>query len=201
MTVKLTEKQRSTFEEIVAATHDGRDVYHHPIGVYALVQQGLIAATGNSDGAQKGFQATDAGIQYASKLNGKEDHTMSAVQSNQASNSKPKMHFEIEDNVALPEKAKRNGGSGQGRTEMYPFSKLEVGQSFFVPPTDSHPEPAKSMAGTVSQAMRRYAEPIEGQTRKARNGQLVQRERRTRVFRLVQDTKDGVTGARVFRVA
>jgi hypothetical protein len=41
--------------------------------------------------------------------------------------------YEIEA-VAVPSKSET---SGKGRNEKYPFSKLAVGQSFFVPNTDS----------------------------------------------------------------
>jgi hypothetical protein len=40
--------------------------------------------------------------------------------------------FEIEDGITVPEKSKK-----AGRGEQYPFSKLSVGQSFFVPNTES----------------------------------------------------------------
>ena len=41
------------------------------------------------------------------------------------------MSFEIESGFAVPESKKK------GRGEQYPFSKLAVGQSFFVPNTES----------------------------------------------------------------
>jgi len=51
---------------------------------------------------------------------------------------------------------KRRAARGGG--EKYPFDALEVGKGFFVPATEKMPEPAKSLASTVSSATARYAE-------------------------------------------
>jgi hypothetical protein len=51
---------------------------------------------------------------------------------------------------------KRRAGRSGG--EKYPFDALEVGKGFFVPSTEKMPEPAKSLASTVSSATARYAE-------------------------------------------
>lgn len=56
----------------------------------------------------------------------------------------------------LPE-AKRVGGNLGARPEVYPFSKLEVGQAFFIAATTDKPNPAKSYASTVASATERYA--------------------------------------------
>lgn len=57
---------------------------------------------------------------------------------------------------ALPE-AKRVGGHFGARPEVYPFSKLEVGQAFFIPATADKPNPVKQYASTVASATERYA--------------------------------------------
>jgi hypothetical protein len=41
---------------------------------------------------------------------------------------------------------------------VYPFDSLEVGQSFFVPVSEKHPDPVKTLGSTVSSANMRYAE-------------------------------------------
>lgn len=67
-----------------------------------------------------------------------------------------KSAFTIEDSIPLP------AASGRGRGgNTYPFEQLEVGQSFFVPATTEKPNPAKSLASTVSSATARYAVPAE----------------------------------------
>jgi hypothetical protein len=90
----------------------------------------------------------------------------------------------------------RGGGLG-ARPETYPFSALEapitdeggtkLHDSFFVHATDDNPNPAKSLAGTVSSATKRYKD-----------------EKPARKFSVVSvdnDSEFGVKGARVFRVA
>jgi len=57
---------------------------------------------------------------------------------------------------ALPE-AKRAGGGGGARPEVYPFSTLNVGEAFFVAATADKPNPGKTFASTVASATQRYA--------------------------------------------
>lgn len=52
---------------------------------------------------------------------------------------------------------KRKGGGG-GAPVVYPFDSLEIGQSFFVPVSEKHPDPVKTLGSTVSSANMRYAE-------------------------------------------
>jgi hypothetical protein len=103
----------------------------------------------------------------------------------------------------VPEGLKRT------KTELYPFDTLAVGGFIFVPKTESKPDPAKSLASTVSAATKRYAKPIEGQTRTDRTGKVVQATVNTRVFTVVP-VKAGVKygqfeapsdGAAIVRIA
>ena len=84
--------------------------------------------------------------------------------------------FTIEDNVPLPSARGGKGGS------VYPFDKLAVNQSFFVEATTKRPNPAKSLASTVSSASKRYA----GQTP-------------ARKFTVRSVEENGKKGARVWR--
>jgi len=59
--------------------------------------------------------------------------------------------------TAANEKRRATRGGG----EKYPFDALEVGKGFFVEATAKMPEPAKSLASTVSSATSRYAEETE----------------------------------------
>jgi hypothetical protein len=76
--------------------------------------------------------------------------------------------FTIENNVPIPEV--KRGILGEPR---YPFAMLEVGQSFFVPKSKQKPNPAKTLASTVSSANKRFEKhnkrfvirPVEGGAR------------------------------------
>lgn len=135
----------------------------------------------------------------------------------------PAAGFVIEDAVAIPG---ARGGKGQS---IYPFDKLEVTQSFFIPATAEMDNPAKSLASTVSSATARFAIPVEGETEtktfidyqkdekgayvKNAEGKRIQTGKRTetvpkmkntRVFtiRTVDETAQGRgKGARVWRTA
>lgn len=48
--------------------------------------------------------------------------------------------------------------SNKGVAEKYPFARLAVDEGFFVPATEAMPDPAKTLASTVSSAKARYAE-------------------------------------------
>lgn len=64
--------------------------------------------------------------------------------------------------------AKKGGGK---KGVAYPFDALEVGQSFVVPATEKRPDPAKSLASTITNANAKYAELVfeeDGTTPKMR---------------------------------
>ena len=70
-----------------------------------------------------------------------------------------KSSFEIMDVPSdILHAAKERRRSSRGASEKYPFDSLEVGKGFFVIATEKMPEPAKSLASTVSSAQARYAE-------------------------------------------
>jgi hypothetical protein len=58
---------------------------------------------------------------------------------------------------AVPPISKR-GNKGGGAKTQYPFDKMEVGNSFFVPVSEKHTDPSKTLASTVSAANNRYSE-------------------------------------------
>lgn len=73
--------------------------------------------------------------------------------------------FEILKGVELPA-SRRGQGLRGGRTNKYPFDKMGVGDSFFVPASEEMPNPLKTLGSTVSSANMRYA--IEtGETKEA----------------------------------
>lgn len=106
--------------------------------------------------------------------------------------------------AGIPIPVKQRGGY---KTESYPFSKLEIGQSFVVPATAENPNPVKTFASTVSSAARRFAETT-GETKQNRKGETVPVLKTTREFTIhsvVAGTvysngfSEPATGARVFR--
>ena len=60
--------------------------------------------------------------------------------------------------------AKERRRSSRGAGEKYPFDSLEVGKGFFVAATEKMPEPAKSLASTVSSAIARYTVEAKDET-------------------------------------
>lgn len=103
--------------------------------------------------------------------------------------------YEIED-VPMPETVAKP----RQRSEHYPFSALNVGQSFFVPATEKAPNPVKSLGSTIASAEERFSEADPaGATFVNRRGNTAPVMHKTREFKAVADTKDGVQGARVFR--
>lgn len=104
--------------------------------------------------------------------------------------------FAIDDDVPMAAASRR------GRGALYPFDALEVGQSFHVPATAERPNPAKSLASTVSSANKRYAVIVPGATRVDRKGNEVAETEQTRRFRVTAAAPDDArgAGARVFRV-
>ena len=79
-----------------------------------------------------------------------------------ASTPAAKSSFEVMDVPAdIMQAAKERRRSSRGASEKYPFDSLEVGKGFFVAATEKMPEPAKSLASTVSSAQARYAEETD----------------------------------------
>lgn len=110
------------------------------------------------------------------------------------SEKETKMEIQIE-TAAIPE-VKRTRGRKPGQCK-YPFDALEVetNNSFFI--ADQEGKPAiKTVSPSVAEANRRYSEPVEGETRVNRKGNVVPATRQLRKF--IVRKVDG--GARVFRI-
>lgn len=124
--------------------------------------------------------------------------TAKAVEAPASVPAAPKAVIEIATGLDLPT-AQRN----VTKEEVYPFSKLEVGQSFFVG-IDS-----EKFASTVSSASRRFAEKTGEMQTSKRNGKQVPVLKYTRKFtarsvKAGQKYSNGFTetqdGTRVFRI-
>lgn len=73
---------------------------------------------------------------------------------------------------------------------LYPFDDMETGDSFFIPATTEKPNPAKSLASTVSAATKKFAENT-GTTKVTPKGNTIPVLKNTRVFS-VKAVKGGV---------
>lgn len=167
---------------IIAATQDAAKGFAlvgtdeaNKLAADGLVEIAPAGAVPNVPEGQVAARATQKGI----------DSVSTAAAPAAAPAGKPE--FVIEDNVAIPAVSGRGGRIGS----VYPFDKLNVGQSFFVP------KAAKNLASTVSSANARYAEVIPGETRKDRNGKDVPKTKFTRHF-IVRSVEGG---SRIWRKA
>jgi len=108
-----------------------------------------------------------------------------------------KSKFVIDTGIPIPTISGRGGRAG---VSIYPFDKMEVGNSFFVP------KAAKNLASTISSANARYATPeldANGQPvmRQDKKGNDVPKTKMTRQFVVRSVTENGVSGSRIWRKA
>lgn len=89
----------------------------------------------------------------------------------------------LPDDILSAMKEKKRAGRSGG-SKKYPFDGLEVGQGFFVAATEKMPEPAKSLASTVSSATARYAEEVKDD-----NGETVMETVTVKDYQLDEDGK------------
>ena len=104
------------------------------------------------DNGNVAVRATAEGISHFATISTKETTSAPAVKSS----------FEVMDVPAdIMQAANERRRVSRGVGEKYPFASLEVGKGFFVAATEKMPEPAKSLASTVSSAQSRYAEETD----------------------------------------
>ena len=176
-----------TLESIVAATQAGSFVYTAAAVHGPLIEAGFVEinpAMADENGAIA-TRSTEKG----------NSQVMTATNQTQAAAPAVKAGFVIETGVTMP------AISGRGRSGCsYPFDQMEVNQSFFVAASESKPNPAKSLASTISSANARYAVPVtDGSTRTTKKGAVVPATVETRKFVVRSVTENGVAGARVWR--
>ncbi len=108
-----------------------------------LVEKGLIEVNPHDIVDNKALvRLTEEGINIVNTLSNKSDEIVSP--------------YAIMSGVPLP--ASKRGNRGTGAPKQYPFDDLPVGGSFFVPVSEKHPNPLKSMQSTVSSANHKYSE-------------------------------------------
>lgn len=108
--------------------------------------------------------------------------------------------FNIDTGIKLPE-SKRGGGA---KTTIYPFASMEVEQSFFIAATPERPNPAKSLASTITSANRKYAAlfpAMKGKKPHPQAGQPSGQDGRKFTVRPRTMEEHKEAGARVWRVA
>lgn len=142
---------RELLATIVAATLAENFVYTNVMQNAPLLAAGVIEVNEQltNDAGEVATRATAKGIETMNATATPEVEAKTE-QAPQIVVRKPS--FAVEDNIPVPT-AKRGVGAG-----LYPFDEMGVGQSFFVPATEDKPQPAKSLASTVSSATKRYAE-------------------------------------------
>lgn len=163
-----------------------------------------VVELGNPVGDDTQIRINAAGAQYLKDLEpGVDNGSNSNDNGNQSGNvaeAKAKgvptvSKFEIEANIPLPTKTRGT------RKSAFPFDALEIGQSFFVPNDNfKSGDAAKSLASTVNNANKQHSEET-GEMKLNRKKREVPATRQLRQFIVRADSKDGVAGARVFRVA
>lgn len=158
---------------IVASMANTETPYHMVTEAEAakLVKDGLVETNGEiRDGDKIAARATEKGI----ALNTTEN-------SGGTTATAPTSAFAIDDGIAMPPSR-----GGRNRS-VYPFEQLAVGQSFHVPASEAKPNPAKSLASTVSSANKRNA-------KEGASGSKFE-------VRSVDATDTRGAGARVWRIA
>ena len=191
--------------EIVAAGANG---LFTPAAVHGpLVEAGLVEINPAmvNEAGEIATRATQAGIEALGNGETIGNNATSEATSETSSTAatgkteKVKTMFLIKNDVPIPAISGRGRGRGGN---VYPFEVLAVGQSFFVPNSESKPNAAKSLASTVCSATARYAVPAEdGSTKTNKKGEVVPVMVETRKFVVRRVEEDGVKGARVWRTA
>lgn len=108
------------------------------------------------------LRATDDGVKYSAEHPAEPSNTYEAggdnkpVPANKSGFVRPTNIVIDDDGPDMPT-AGRRGRIAEGST-AYPFDKLEVGKSFHIPATKECPDPAKSVASSVSAANDRYSD-------------------------------------------
>ncbi|AXC34281.1 hypothetical protein P7I17_gp27 [Escherichia phage Halfdan] len=183
---------------VTATTGDAGYAFASAKAAKVLVAEGLVEQneTITNEGGDFATRATEKGIAAMNEQNTNQNTGTEGASAAPAVAS----NFAIVADVAMP------GASRGGRsTETYPFDKLEKGQSFFVAATEAKPNPAKSLASTVTSANERYAEEIPAPKKSPAKGNVVPATRQIREFavRTVEDGAPwgfpGVKGAGVWR--
>lgn len=151
MAKKLTKADTALLGTIVAAMANADAPFHMatPAEVKNLLDNDMVEVNNEiTDGDKVAVRATEKGQAEAPAPSTNEGNT-NVTDTNTAAADKPS--FDLIEGAVLPE------GRAPRSSSVYPFDTMNVGQSFFVPATDDKPNPAKSLASTISSANKRFS--------------------------------------------
>lgn len=152
MAKKLTAGDKSLLATIIAAMANADAPFHMatPAEVKNLVDNGMVETNNEiTDGDKVAVRATEKGQAEAPAPSTNEGNNNTVTDTNTAANAASP--FAIIEGAVLPE------GRAPRSSSVYPFETMNVGQSFFVPATEDKPNPAKSLASTISSANKRFS--------------------------------------------
>ncbi|QJD54498.1 hypothetical protein P9A30_gp56 [Sphingomonas phage Lucius] len=150
MVKKLTAGDKSLLATIIAAMANADAPFHMatPAEVKNLLDNGMVETnTEITDGDKVAVRATEKGQAEAPAPSTNEGNT-NVTDTNTAPAASA---FALIEGAVLPE------GRAPRSSSVYPFETMNVGQSFFVPATEDKPNPAKSLASTISSANKRFS--------------------------------------------
>lgn len=151
MVKKLTAGDKSLLATIIAAMANADAPFHMatPAEVKNLLDNGMVETnTEITDGDKVAVRATEKGQAEAPAPSTNEGNT-NVTDTNTAAPAASQ--FALIEGAVLPE------GRAPRSSSVYPFDTMNVGQSFFVPVTEDKPNPAKSLASTISSANKRFS--------------------------------------------
>lgn len=199
---KLSTKAAALLAAIVTATQgEAGYLFASAKDAKVLIDDQFVEQneTISNEAGEFATRATQKGIEEVTNANANTDQNTN-TNAGSTGAAPVATNFAVVADIPMP------GASRGGRgSETYPFDSLQAGQSFFVPATEAKPNPAKSLASTVTSANERYAVEIEGETRVNRKGNTVPATRQEREFavRSIEDGAPwghpGVKGAGVWR--
>lgn len=178
-----TKKDMALLATIIAAMANADAPYHMATEaeIKGLTKENFVETNAEiRDGDKIAVRATEAGIAANAAAN-----APAPSQNEGTTNTMTTNNTFVTGTGFVPSQAR----GGRGRS-IYDFDSLEVGGFIFVPASQDKPNPAKSLASTVSSATQRYAEKT-GETKKNKKGEDVPVLRETRKFN-VQSVKSGV---------
>lgn len=152
MAKKLTATDKSLLGTIVLAMANADAPFHFATNaeVKNLLDNELVEVnTEITDGDKVAVRATEKGMAEAPAPSTNEGNNNTVTDTNTATTASASP-FAIIEGAVLP------AGRAPRASSVYPFETMNVGQSFFVPATEDKPNPAKSLASTVSSANKRF---------------------------------------------
>lgn len=149
---------------LIAAAANGRLALTQEEGA-EIVAAGHAAIDANTNAGEglASVYLTDAGIAAldaaAASAQGNTEGTADAGTTAPAAAAPVATGFKVSKAVPIPTTKAKRKGTGS----IYPFDKLEIGDSFHVPKTADRPDPASSLASSVSGARVQFSEIVMGE--------------------------------------